>query len=148
MQNKPLVCSIGCPCSHWLFRFFPFHTPTKPLLRFHIRYKVRNRTKIRNRYNLTQDTNGKVTNSQLDIINESQEVSPFPMGDHKVSINSPFPTGDHKAPINRNARKHNKHKTEIRLVIHKRSTALENCFVSYITNNFNIFKYLYKCKFK
>ena len=30
---------------------------------------------------LTQDTNGKVTNSQLDITNESQEVSPFPAGD-------------------------------------------------------------------
>ena len=33
---------------------------------------------IRNRYNqvpqLTQDTNGKVINSQLDTINESQEV--------------------------------------------------------------------------
>ena len=38
--------------------------------------------KIRNRYNqvphLTQDTNWKVTNSQLDTTNESQEVSPFP----------------------------------------------------------------------
>ena len=38
--------------------------------------------KIRNRYNqvphLTQDTNEKVTNSQLDTRNESQEVSPFP----------------------------------------------------------------------
>ena len=31
---------------------------------------------------LTQDTNGKVTNSQLDITNEIQEVSPFPAGDH------------------------------------------------------------------
>ena len=44
--------------------------------------------KIRNRYNqvprLTQDTNGKVTNSQLDTTNESQEVSPFPSGDHKA----------------------------------------------------------------
>ena len=40
------------------------------------------------RYNqvphLTQDTNGKVTKSQLD---ESQEVSPFPAGDHKAHIN-------------------------------------------------------------
>ena len=40
--------------------------------------KVRKRAKIRNRYNeaphLTQDTNGKVTTSQLDISNESQEV--------------------------------------------------------------------------
>ena len=66
--------------------------------------KVRKREKIRNRYNqvphLTQDTNGKVTNSQLDITNENQEVSPFPAGDHKASIN-------------RRARKHNKHKTEL-----------------------------------
>ena len=42
--------------------------------------KVRKRAKIRNQYNqapyLTQDTNGKVTTSQLDITNESQEVSP------------------------------------------------------------------------
>ena len=53
--------------------------------------EVRKRAKIRNRYNqaphLTQDTNGKVTTSQLDIINESQEVSPFPAGDHKASTN-------------------------------------------------------------
>ena len=51
--------------------------------------KLRKRAKVRNRYNqaphLTQDTNGKVTNSQLDITNESQEVSPFPAGDHKAS---------------------------------------------------------------
>ena len=59
--------------------------------------------KIRNRYNqvphLTQDTNGKVTNSQLDTTNESQEVSPFP-------------AGDHKAHINRRAQRHSKRKTE------------------------------------
>ena len=57
-------------------------------------------TKIRNRYsqdsNLTQDTNGKLTNSQLDITNENQEVSPFP-------------AGDHKAKINRRAQRHSKH---------------------------------------
>ena len=44
--------------------------------------KVSKGAKIRNRYNqvphLTQDSNGKVTNSQLDTTNESQEVSPFP----------------------------------------------------------------------
>ena len=34
---------------------------------------------------LTQDTDGKVTTSQLDITNESLEVSPFPAGDHKAS---------------------------------------------------------------
>ena len=47
-------------------------------------------SKIKNGYNqvpqLTQDTNGKVTNSQLDTTNESQEVSPFPAGDHKAHI--------------------------------------------------------------
>ena len=46
------------------------------------------RGKIKNRYNqaphLTQDTNWKVTNSLLDITNESQEVSPFQAGDHKA----------------------------------------------------------------
>ena len=51
-------------------------------------HKVRKRAKIRNRYNqaphLTQDTIGKVTTSQLDTTNESQEVSPFPAGDHKA----------------------------------------------------------------
>ena len=49
--------------------------------------KVSKGAKIRNRYNqvphLIQDTNGKVTNSQLDTTNEIQEVSPFPAGDHK-----------------------------------------------------------------
>ena len=44
--------------------------------------KARKRAKIRNRYNqapqLTQDTNEKVTTSQLDVTNESQESSPFP----------------------------------------------------------------------
>ena len=58
---------------------------------------------IRNRYNqvphLTQDTNGKVTNSHLDTTNESKKVSPFP-------------AGDHKAQINRRTQRRNKHKTE------------------------------------
>ena len=66
-------------------------------------FKVSKGAKIRNRYNqvphLTQDTNGKVTNLQLDTTNESQEVSPFP-------------AGDHKAHINRRAQRHSKHKTE------------------------------------
>ena len=66
-------------------------------------FKVSKGAKIRNRYNqvphLTQDTNGKVTNSQLDTKNENKEVSPFP-------------AGDHKAHINRRAQRHSKHKTE------------------------------------
>ena len=53
--------------------------------------KVSKGVKVRNRYtqvqHLTQDTNGKVTNSQLDTTNESQEVSPFPAADHKAHIN-------------------------------------------------------------
>ena len=65
--------------------------------------KVSKGAKIRNRYNqvphLTQDTNGKETNSHLYTTNESQEVSLFP-------------AGDHKAQINRHTQRHNKHKTE------------------------------------
>ena len=49
------------------------------------RAKGRKSAKTRNRYNqaphLTKDTNLKVTTSQLDIANESQEVSPFPAGE-------------------------------------------------------------------
>ena len=67
--------------------------------------KVSKGAKIRNQYNrvphLIQDTIRKVTNSQLDTTNESQEVSPFPAGDHKAHINR------------------RKHKTEQK---HKRST--------------------------
>ena len=65
--------------------------------------KVSKGAKIRNRYNqvphLTQDTNGKMKNSQLDTTNKSQEISPFP-------------AGDHKAHINRRSQRHSKHKTE------------------------------------
>ena len=72
--------------------------------------KVSKGANIRNRCNqvphLTQDTNGKVINLQLDTTNESQEVSPFP-------------AGNHKAHINRRIQRHSKHKTEQK---HKRST--------------------------
>ena len=65
--------------------------------------KVSKGANIRNRYNqvphLTKDTNGKVTNSQLDTTTKSQAVSPFP-------------AGDHKAHINRHVQRHSKHKTE------------------------------------
>ena len=72
--------------------------------------KVSKGAKIRNRYNqvlhLIQDTNGKVINSQLYTTKESQEVSPFPVGDHK-------------AHINKRAQRHSKHKTQQK---HERST--------------------------
>ena len=49
-------------------------------LETNMNFKVSRGAKIRNRYNqvphLTQDTNGKVTSSQLDTTNESQGVSP------------------------------------------------------------------------
>ena len=55
---------------------------------------------------LTQDTNEKVTNSQLDTTNKSQKVSPFP-------------AGDHKAHTNRSAQRHSKHTRQKK---NKRST--------------------------
>ena len=87
-----------------------------------ISFKVRKIAKIRNRYNqvphLTQDTNGKVTNPQLDITNESQEGGVFPAGDHKASI--------HRRP--------RKQQTQDRKDMNdpKRSTALER-LVKYFT---------------
>ena len=54
-------------------------------------YEVSKGAKIRNRYDQvplpTQDINGKVTNSQLDSTNESQDVSPFSEGDHVFNGN-------------------------------------------------------------
>ena len=65
--------------------------------------KVSKGAEIRIQYNqvphLTKDTNEKVTNTQLGTTNESQEVRPFP-------------AGDHKAHINRHAQRHSKRKTE------------------------------------
>ena len=56
-------------------------TPNKAGKILQITFKARKRAKIRNPYNqtlhLTQDTNAKVTTSQLDITNKSKEVSPF-----------------------------------------------------------------------
>ena len=76
-----------------------------------------------NRYNqvphLTQDTNGKVTNSQLDTTNESQEVSPFT-------------AGDHKAHINRRAQRHSKRKKEKNIEDPQKKYSLEGS-VKYFT---------------
>ena len=73
-------------------------------------FKVSKGAKIRNRYNqvphLTQDTNGKVTNSQ-----QTPQT--------RAKRSALFPAGDHKAHINRRAQRHSKHKTEQK---HKRST--------------------------
>ena len=78
--------------------------------------KVSKGAKNGNRYNqvphLTQDTNGKVTNSQLDTTNESQEVSPFSVVDHK-------------AHINRRVQMHSKDKAEKNIKDPQKGTALE-----------------------
>ena len=72
--------------------------------------KVSKGAKIRNRYNQvpTPDPGYQWESDKLtvDTTNESQEVSPFP-------------AGDHKAHINRRAQRHSKHKTEQK---QKRST--------------------------
>ena len=51
--------------------------------------KVRKMAKIRNRYNqvphLTQDTTWESNTTTINITNKSQEVSPFPAGDHKAA---------------------------------------------------------------
>ena len=54
--------------------------------------KVRKKAKIRNRYNqaphLTQDTTRESDKKTIKHhIQESQEVSPFPAGDHKAAMN-------------------------------------------------------------
>ena len=78
-------------------------------------------TKIRNRYNqepqLTQDTKWESDNSKINITHRSQEVSPFP-------------TGDHKAAMNRHERM-----TDTSHINTKRSTALERS-VKYFTGGF------------
>ena len=54
-------------------------------------FSVRKKARIRNQYNqvphLTQDTTWESDKSQLDITNKSQEVSPFPAGDHTAAMN-------------------------------------------------------------
>ena len=100
---KPtLSCGIKLCCSNNIRKriFICHNAESCPIVIIII---VSKGAKIRNRYNqvphLTQNTNGKVTNSQLDTTNESQEVSPFP-------------AGDHKAHINRRLQRHSKHKSE------------------------------------
>ena len=74
---------FSCPLGSWV-SLWNFETITGSLM------KVSKGAKIRNRYNqaphLTQDTNGKVTTSQLDTTNESQEVSPFPKWQKLASL--------------------------------------------------------------
>ena len=69
--------------------------------------KVRRTAKIRKQYNqaphLTQDTTWESRSNinTINITNKSQEVSPFPAGDHKAAMNS-----------NEQTRKHEKTKTQ------------------------------------
>ena len=79
--------------------------------------KIRKKAKIRNRYNpiphLTQDTIPESDkNTRKHQIQENQEVSPFPAGDHKVARNRQDSMTD----------KYETHKAK---KIHKTSTTLE-----------------------
>ena len=77
----------------WIFISYTIYDFLYMVYNFHDAYtsiKVRKRATIRNQNDqaphLTQDTNGKVTASQLYFTNERQEVSPFPAGGHKASM--------------------------------------------------------------
>ena len=89
--------------THQKEKHLPVHCRTSSRYMLVLSMKVRKGAKIKNRYNqvkhLTQDTNGKVTNSQIDTIDECEEASPFQ-------------AGDHKAHIIRRTQRHSKHKTE------------------------------------
>ena len=54
-------------------------------------FKVRKTAKIRKRYNqvphLIENTTWESNKNTINIINKSQEVSPFPAGDHKAAMN-------------------------------------------------------------
>ena len=84
-------CTVATCVLNLINIFFKFYRKGLKRIGVHIDTKVSMVAKIRNRYNLvphlTQTTNGKVTNSQLDTTNVSQEVSPFAGGDHKAHIN-------------------------------------------------------------
>ena len=58
--------------------------------------KVRKMAKIRNWYNqvphLTQDTTWESNKTTINITNKSQEVSPFPSGDHKAAMHDKHKT--------------------------------------------------------
>ena len=76
-QRQWMVGSIVCDCGI----FWSYSLTFSEWIPLGQNIKVRKKANIRNRYNqaphLTQDTNGKVTSSQFDITNESQEVIPF-----------------------------------------------------------------------
>ena len=85
-KNRNCQAFTAALCEHQLTNLTclakaKFAVLLEPLLVTYV-IKVRKTAKIRTRYNLaphlTQDTNGKVTTSKLDITNECQEVSLFP----------------------------------------------------------------------
>ena len=72
---------------HEVIKLFKLNTPGHEIA---TATKVRTKSEIRNRYNqlprLTQDTVWKTDkNTRKHHIQESQEVSPFPAGDHRAA---------------------------------------------------------------
>ena len=101
----PFLFQFPIPQDESITHCVVFNMSEIAIMKYHIvkvsgTLKVSKGAKISKRYNqvlhMTQSTDGKVTNSQLDTRNESQEASPFPAGDH----------------INRRAQRPSKHKIE------------------------------------
>ena len=71
--------------------FIVFNYETACILTILLSIKVRKTAKIRKRYNqvphLTQDTTKESNKSSINVTNKSQEVSPFPAGDHMAAMN-------------------------------------------------------------
>ena len=123
---------VSAPLQHKgisLYRIKPCFSTTmhnKFFTQAEIRAIASKGAKIRNRYNqVPQPDTGYQWESnklKLDTTNDSQEVSPFP-------------AGDHKAHITRHVQRHSKHKTEKNIKDQKKSTALERS-VKYFTGGF------------
>ena len=107
-MRYPVLFQFPIPRDESTTHCVVFNMSEIAIMKYHIvkvssTLKVSKGAKIGKRYNqvphMTQSTNGKVTNSQLDTTNESQKVILFP-------------AVYHRAHINRRAQRHSKHKTE------------------------------------
>ena len=87
------LCSTDCQVlegnntKHKSERMWKLHPVTAFVKGMQSKKEDKDQKSIHQAPHLTQDTNRKVTTSQLDITNESLEVNPFPAGDHKASTN-------------------------------------------------------------
>ena len=86
LVNRNLCCNLHTIGKHGNYE----HTQSKNERRVQV-IKVRKTARTRNRYNrvphLSQDTKLESNKITINITNNSQEVSPFPSGDHKAAMN-------------------------------------------------------------